>query len=380
MKKTKLILIVSIVAVILVGALLCLWVSGYTPPAPKATEAKLPNGWEAVSTKDDVTFIQMKVGEKKEAWFEYSNLEFHINITLSENNECVAQTCGDDQFIEAIVYYGYGWINYDPNQDMDYLAPKPNPDSISSIRLIMEVEDGSSYTLFEDEEFMNTPSISYRQKDEQIGYTKAAIVRIPTTAFTNSADTPIHFVFRNARGTALGESTIYLTNDPKSNTLMAETFPTAREKHTRESFPNVILTKIEQLNTPAGFHAFVTYLVVLAVPITAILTAIKRRNRYSPYLIIIAYTLITMIASLFVNGSSWAGVAMFLMLVYYILPGTGIIAIFQLIIEGILRIRDRKAIQNQTATVDSPSPLPTADQIGAKLDAAENSSSDESST
>ena len=65
MKKSKLILTIAIIAVILLGATLCLLLSGYTPPAPKATEAKIPDGWETVSTENNVTFIQMKEGENK---------------------------------------------------------------------------------------------------------------------------------------------------------------------------------------------------------------------------------------------------------------------------------------------------------------------------
>lgn len=376
MKKAKLITIVAIIAVIFIAALLCLLLIGYVPPAPKATEAKIPEGWEAVSTQDNVTFIQMKEGEDEEIWFDRNAEEYHIHIALPQNEDYVAQTYGDEQYIEAIVYYGYGWRVHDTEQNTHYLVARPNPDGARALRLTMDVENGSSHVLWEDKEFANTLSASYREKDDQIGYTKAAIVRIPISVFAGSTDTPVYFSFRNAKGTSLGANTLYFTHDADSHQVIAETFPTAREKHIQHSFPRVILTFIEELNSPDGFFTLITYLTAIATPIVAIPTAIKRRKRHYPYLILAIYAVLLLIC-MFGFGDSWASVALFLMLVYYVIPGVAIVALLQWIIEGGLRIRDKKTHRNQSATVDSPSPLPAVDPIGAELDSAENLSSDD---
>jgi hypothetical protein len=354
MKKSKLILIIAIIAVILLGATLCLLLSGYTPPAPKATEAKIPDGWEAVSTENNVTFIQMKEGENKHVWLDRDSDEFYIDVVLPKNKDYVAQAYGDDEYIEVIVYYGYGWLVHDADQGMRYIVSSPNPDSVSSTCLTMEVEDGSSYTLWEDSEFVSTPSVEYREKGDQIGYTKAAIVKIPTSVFAGSTDTPVYFRFRNAQGTALLAKNLYFTHDTDSHQVIAETVRNAREQHIEHSFPWVILTFFEKLTSPAGFFQILSYAVMIATPIVTIVTAIKGRKRHYPYLIISAYILLTLIF-ICCLGDSWAGVAIFLLLVYYIIPGAFVIAILQLIVNAIMRTRAKRNTKNQTTTIASVS-------------------------
>ncbi len=355
MKKSKLILTLAIIAVILLGATLCLLLSGYAPPAPKATEAKIPDGWETVSTENNVTFIQMKEGENKQVWLDRDSDEFYIDVVLPKDKDCVAQAYGDDEYIEVIVYYGYGWLVHDADQGMRYIVSSPNPDSVSSTCLTMEVKDGSSYTLWEDSEFVNTPSVAYREKDNQIGYTQGAIVKIPTSVFAGSTDRPVHFGFRNARGTSLAATTLYFTHDTDSHQVLAETVSNAREQHIEYTFPRIILTFFDELNSPAGFYTILSYCVLIATPIVAIITAIKGRKRHYPYLIIATYILLTLVY-ICCLGDSWAGLTIFLLLVYFVLPGAFVIAILQLVVNAIMRYKQKKAnrTENEASTTSTP--------------------------
>ena len=280
--------------------------------------------------------------------------EFHIDVVLPKDKDYVAQAYGDDEYIEVIVYYGYGWLVYDADQGMRYIVSTPNPDSVSSTSLTMEVEDGSSYTLWEDSKFVSTPSVEYREKDNQIGYTQAAIVKIPISVFAGSTDRPVHFGFRNAHGTSLAAKTLYFTHDTDSHQVLAETVRNAREQHIEYTFPRVILTFFDELNSPAGFYTILSYCVLIATPIVAIITAIKGRKRHYPYLIIATYILLTLVY-ICCLGDSWAGLGIFLLLVYFVLPGAFVIAILQLIITAIMRARTKRDTKNQTTTIASDS-------------------------
>jgi hypothetical protein len=275
-----------------------------------------------------------------------------MNVVLPKGKDYVARDYGDDQYIEVIVYYGYGWLVHDADQGRRYIVSSPNPDSISSHRLMMKVNGGSSYTLWEDSEFINTPSVTYREKDDKIGYTKAAIVKIPTSVFSGSTDTPVYFEFQNQKGDYFPQTALFFTHDTDSNQVIAETYHTAREDHIEHSFPRVILTFIKELTSPAGFFKILTCAVIIATPIVAILTAIKGRKRHYPYLIIISYVLLTLICILGL-GDSLAGLTLFLLLVYYVIPGATIIAILQLIVSIIVKTARAHKANKHLKTADA---------------------------
>lgn len=148
------------------------------------TPVELPNGWEVVSEKNDVTFIQMKEGKNAYHWAEFeltaddvSQKQAFLSLQVAKNSDFIELDYDEDAYVNVLLYYGYCKVNAEDDH-YELISPDSFADENA---YYIEKDDGLTDILctlpgLADE---NSVKLNDAGDEVKVGFTQAVMFRIP---------------------------------------------------------------------------------------------------------------------------------------------------------------------------------------------------------
>lgn len=352
-------------------ALLCIcivlttvWAGCASDPDAVISSATIPEGWEVVSTEENVTHLQLKEDSDAYHWVDRygwqieSNTHLPIDVQIVGNPEKAPITADKDGNVHFIVYFGKF---YTEKTDDGYQIVDA-PEESASYEYTLDMEDGAEDimgnlgsvstlyapwtidTLSETNNVIYEPIVSDNPSDPEarVGLTRAVLISCPYEKLNQGWRTLIFVLKERGNGVGYHSEEDYLSYATYHNTVYFEEEDLAETEFTPLTDVRVYL---------------ITVLVILLCSFAIMLvSAIREKNcllHFIPLLIgwLHGYVVVLYCSALPLPSDQWAhGVDLLAILMAFVYLFIGILfVVIRWIIDVIRRRMAKKAAKRRNS-------------------------------
>lgn len=260
----------------------------------------IPDGWEAVSTEGNVTYLQMKEGSGAYRWMDYeefysSRTEYYfVDWEIPGNPDLNSMKADDDGNFYVIVYYGFMSVRYISGAFEFELLDRFYSGEDKTYQLRMWWQENNSPRVLMDLDQQSVGENTMVLHDSwwggdprggRVGFTQAVLVKLPLSEFSDFSNKTNFALCSSEDG---GENYHTEAFDTMSHTAVNDTIVFSYSKLVEETVSQYPLSLLGEYFEPM---VMLCYLLALALMIASTILGKSRRIHLIPCIIGGVYTL-----------------------------------------------------------------------------------------